>query len=127
MRMTRVRTFLTVFMGCSKSADSEDCLPDPDMVSNFTMLVTKLNACVNHLEQFPIKMYDVASGPPGVRYVSSTNQRAAFINSTNQSLVFLRVDQSASCISNFHQSQVSWLHPKVLQDSSSQVFTAASS
>ena len=70
--MTRVRTFLTVFMGCSKSAEAEDCLPDPDMVSNFTMLVSKLNACVNHLEQFPIKMYDVASGPPGVRSAGST-------------------------------------------------------
>merc|ERR1719410_2827726 len=71
MRMTRVRTFLTVFMGCSKSADSDE-LPDPDSVSNFTMLVTKLNACVNHLEQFPIKMYDVANGPPGVRSAGST-------------------------------------------------------
>ena len=71
MRMTRVRTFLTVFMGCSKNADTEE-LPDPDIVANFTMLVTKLNACVNHLEQFPIKMYDVATGPPGVRSAGST-------------------------------------------------------
>ena len=69
--MTRVRTFLTVFMGCSKSADSDE-LPDADAVSNLTMLVSKLNACVNHLEQFPIKMYDVASGPPGVRSAGST-------------------------------------------------------
>jgi len=69
--MTRVRTFLTVFMGCSKSGDSEE-LPDAEAVTNFTMLVSKLNACVNHLEQFPIKMYDVASGPPGVRSAGST-------------------------------------------------------
>ena len=71
MRMTRVRTFMTVFMGCAKHVDTED-LPDTDSVSNFTMLVTKLNACVNHLEQFPIKMYDVANGPPGVRSAGST-------------------------------------------------------
>lgn len=71
LRMTRVKTFLQVFMGCSKNPDSEEP-PDPDTVSNFTMLVAKLNACVNHLEQFPIKMYDVASGPPGVRSAGST-------------------------------------------------------
>lgn len=71
LRMTRVRTFLQVFMGCPKASDSEDT-PDPDTVSHFTMLVAKLNACVNHLEQFPIKMYDVASGPPGVRSAGST-------------------------------------------------------
>ena len=71
MRMTRVRTFLTLFMGCSKSADSEE-LPDAEAVTHFTMLISKLNACVNHLEQFPIKMYDVASGPPGVRSAGST-------------------------------------------------------
>ena len=71
LRMTRVRTFLQVFMGCPKASDSEET-PDPDTVSHFTMLVAKLNACVNHLEQFPIKMYDVASGPPGVRSAGST-------------------------------------------------------
>ena len=70
--MTRVRMFLTVFMGCSKSADCDE-MPDTDTaVANFTMLVSKLNACVNHLEQFPIKMYDVSSGPPGVRSAGST-------------------------------------------------------
>merc|ERR1711893_258133 len=58
-------------MGCSKSADSEE-LPDAEAVTHFTMLISKLNACVNHLEQFPIKMYDVTSGPPGVRSAGST-------------------------------------------------------
>merc|ERR1719384_95522 len=71
MRMTRVRTFLTVFMGCSKSADSEE-LPDSEAVTNFTMLVAKLNACVNHLEQFPIKMYDMTTGSSGVKSAGST-------------------------------------------------------
>ena len=66
--MTRVRTFLTVFMGCSKSADSDE-LPDADAVSNLTMLVSKLNACVNHLEQFPIKMHaDMTGGSSGGPY-----------------------------------------------------------
>jgi len=70
-RMTRVRTFLQVFLGCPKAADSTEP-PDPDLAANFLMLVSKLNACVNHLEQFPIKMYDLASGPPGVRSAGST-------------------------------------------------------
>jgi len=71
LRMTRVRTFLQVFLGCPKAADSTEP-PDPDTTPNFLMLVSKLNACVNHLEQFPIKMYDLASGPPGVRSAGST-------------------------------------------------------
>merc|ERR1719422_2345483 len=71
LRMTRVRTFLQVFLGCPKAADSTEP-PDPDLAANFLMLVSKLNACVNHLEQFPIKMYDLASGPPGVRSAGST-------------------------------------------------------
>jgi len=68
-RMTRVRTFLHVFMGCPKSGEGEVTL-DPDIVAKFSMLISKLNACVNHLEQFPIKMYDL--GPPGVRSAGST-------------------------------------------------------
>ena len=71
LRMTRVRTFLQVFLGCPKASDSMEP-PDPDLTPNFLMLVSKLNACVNHLEQFPIKMYDLASGPPGVRSAGST-------------------------------------------------------
>jgi len=68
-RMTRVRTFLHVFMGCPKSMDGEVCM-DSDLVAKFSLLISKLNACVNHLEQFPIKMYDL--GPPGVRSAGST-------------------------------------------------------
>jgi hypothetical protein len=67
LRMTRVRTFLLVFLGCPRAPDSLEP-PDPDIVPNFLMLVSKLNACVNHLEQFPIKMYDLASGPPGIMH-----------------------------------------------------------
>ena len=69
--MTRVRSFLTVFMGYPKSADSDE-LHDAEVITHFTMLISKLNACVNHLEQIPIKMYDVASGPPGVNSARST-------------------------------------------------------
>merc|ERR1719186_823686 len=70
-RMTRVRTFLHVFMGCPRSQDSSE---DPNNIDTpkFSLLVSKLNACVNHLEQFPIKMYDMASGPTGVRSAGST-------------------------------------------------------
>ena len=50
VRMTRVRTFLQVFLGCPKAADSLEP-PDPDLTPSFLMLVSKLNACVNHLEQ----------------------------------------------------------------------------
>jgi len=70
-RMTRVRTFLHVFMGCPRSQDSAE---EPNNIDTpkFSLLVSKLNACVNHLEQFPIKMYDMASGPTGVRSAGST-------------------------------------------------------
>jgi E3 ubiquitin-protein ligase TRIP12 len=68
-RMTRVRTFLHVFVGAPKSVDAEVNL-DPDLVVKFSLLIAKLNACVNHLEQFPIKMYDI--GPPGLRSAGST-------------------------------------------------------
>ena len=37
------------------SGDAEVNL-DPDLVAKFSLLILKLNACVNHLEQFPIKV-----------------------------------------------------------------------
>jgi E3 ubiquitin-protein ligase TRIP12 len=69
-RMTRVRTFLHVFTGAPKSGDSDDVTLESETVSKFSLLISKLNACVNHLEQFPIKMYEL--GPPGVRSAGST-------------------------------------------------------
>ena len=36
------------------------------------MFVQKMNACLNHLEQFPIKMHDMTSGSSGVRSAGST-------------------------------------------------------
>jgi E3 ubiquitin-protein ligase TRIP12 len=70
-REARIRTFLHVFLGCPKSADSEES-PDPEAVSKFQMFVQKMNACVNHLEQFPIKMHDMTSGSSGVKSAGST-------------------------------------------------------
>ncbi len=70
-REGRIRTFLHVFLGCPKSADSEDA-PDPEHAAKFQMFVQKMNACVNHLEQFPINMHDMTSGSSGVRSAGST-------------------------------------------------------
>ena len=55
VRMTRVRTIL----GCPKAVDSLEP-PKPDLTPSFLMSVSKLNACVNHPEQFSIKIYNLA-------------------------------------------------------------------
>jgi E3 ubiquitin-protein ligase TRIP12 len=67
-RDARLRTFLHVFLGCPRSADCDDA-PDAEAAAKFLMFVQKVNACVNHLEQFPIKMHDSGSG--GVRSAGS--------------------------------------------------------
>ena len=72
-RETRLRTFLHVFLGCPKSIDSEtETVPDLEIAGKFQLFVQKLNACVNHLEQFPIKMYDMTTGSSGVKSAGST-------------------------------------------------------
>ena len=71
-RDTRVRTFAHVFLGCPKSADSENTSPDPEAAIKFQKFVHKLNACCNHLEQFPIKMHDMTSASSGVKSAGST-------------------------------------------------------
>jgi len=71
-RETRLRTFMHVFFGCPRSADSEETSPDPESAVKFTKFVHKLNACANHLEQFPIKMHDMTSGSSGVKSAGST-------------------------------------------------------
>ena len=70
-RETRLRTFMHVFLGCPRHADSEES-PDPESAVKFTKFVHKLNACANHLEQFPIKMHDMTSGSSGVKSAGST-------------------------------------------------------
>ena len=71
-RDSRVRTFAHVFLGCPKSADSDDTSPDPEAAVKFQKFVHKLNACCNHLEQFPIKMHDMTSASSGVKSAGST-------------------------------------------------------
>ena len=39
-----------------------DPTPDLEVAGKFQLFVQKLNACANHLEQFPIKMHDMTSG-----------------------------------------------------------------
>ena len=43
-----------------------------EVAAKFQLFVQKLNACVNHLEQFPIKMHDMTSGSSGVKSAGST-------------------------------------------------------
>ena len=50
-RDTRLRTFMHVFFGCPKNADSEDTSPDPEAAPKLSKFVHKLNACASHLEQ----------------------------------------------------------------------------
>lgn len=78
-----------MFLGCPKPDDDLDdstststsegggvvspvLEPDPDAAAKFLLFVQKMNACVNHLEQFPIKMHDMSSGASGVRSAGST-------------------------------------------------------
>ncbi|QQP32337.1 Thyroid hormone receptor interactor 12, partial [Caligus rogercresseyi] len=74
----RIRTFLSVFLGTPKSSPQEDqedsllLLPDPELISRARKFISKLNACLNHLEQFPIKMHDMTSGSSGVKSAGST-------------------------------------------------------
>lgn len=70
-RESRIRCFLHVFLGCPRHMDSEEP-PDPDLAPKFLMFVQKMTACVNHLEQFPIKMHDMTSGSSGVKSAGST-------------------------------------------------------
>jgi E3 ubiquitin-protein ligase TRIP12 len=77
-RETRLRTFLHVFLGCPRVNDGDLDLeeggpqPDHEAAGKFQLFVQKLNACVNHLEQFPIKMHDMTSGSSGVKSAGST-------------------------------------------------------
>ena len=72
-----VRIFFFVqFSKCKHSpffSDSDtDPVPDLEVAGKFQLFVQKLNACVNHLEQFPIKMYDMTTGSSGVKSAGST-------------------------------------------------------
>ncbi len=76
-RETRLKTFLHVFLGCPKlnhQLEQSDLVPTPDLevAAKFQLFIQKLNACANHLEQFPIKMHDMTSGSSGVKSAGST-------------------------------------------------------
>ncbi|XP_006820136.1 E3 ubiquitin-protein ligase TRIP12-like [Saccoglossus kowalevskii] len=67
-RYTRLKRFLHVFLNCpapdSKSFKALDLASPPP----FLQLVNKLQGCVNHLEQFPVKVHDLPGGAtPGTR------------------------------------------------------------
>ncbi|KAK8722446.1 hypothetical protein OTU49_012219 [Cherax quadricarinatus] len=57
-RDTRLRNFLHVFLGCSLNKLSPGTV-DLSHIALFSALVTKLNGCVNQLEQFPVKVHDL--------------------------------------------------------------------
>ncbi|CAB4064432.1 TRIP12 [Lepeophtheirus salmonis] len=52
--------------------EHQDSIPDPEIVSRSRKFIQKLNACLNHLEQFPIKMHDMTTGSSGVKSAGST-------------------------------------------------------
>ncbi|XP_042213589.1 E3 ubiquitin-protein ligase TRIP12-like isoform X2 [Homarus americanus] len=57
-RETRLRNFLHVFLGCTLNPLSLGTV-DTSHIALFSALVTKLNGCVNQLEQFPVKVHDL--------------------------------------------------------------------
>lgn len=57
-RDTRLRNFLHVFLGCPLNPLSLGSV-DTSHIALFSALVTKLNGCVNQLEQFPVKVHDL--------------------------------------------------------------------
>lgn len=73
-RNERIRMFLAVFMGTSKtllSVDEEKNLTTFDS-SPFSALISKLNGCISQLEQFPVRVHDViGTGTGNVRGTSA--------------------------------------------------------
>jgi len=72
-REGRVRTFLHVFLGCPKTDQEENAQLDPEVAPKFLAFAQKMNACVNHLEQFPVRTHDMMAGgaAAGVRSAGS--------------------------------------------------------
>jgi len=57
-RELRLRNFLHVFLGCPLDSLSLGGVSD-SAIPVFSALVSKLNGCVNQLEQFPVKVHDL--------------------------------------------------------------------
>ncbi|KAF8778063.1 E3 ubiquitin-protein ligase TRIP12 like protein [Argiope bruennichi] len=72
----RLRTFLHVFIASPLQVIPE-IQPENFDASPLVNLITKLNACVSHLEQFPVKVYDQPSngntGRPGASIMKFFN------------------------------------------------------
>ncbi|GFY77812.1 e3 ubiquitin-protein ligase TRIP12 [Trichonephila inaurata madagascariensis] len=72
----RLRTFLHVFVG-SPPLVTPEINPENFDASPLVNLITKLNACVSHLEQFPVKVYDQPTngntGRPGANLMKFFN------------------------------------------------------
>lgn len=62
-RDTRLRLFMHVFVGLPY--DQSYVGPIKILSSSFNAFVTKLNACVTQLEQFPVKVHDFPAGVGG--------------------------------------------------------------
>ncbi|XP_037893518.1 E3 ubiquitin-protein ligase TRIP12 isoform X4 [Glossina fuscipes] len=66
-REVRLRSFMHVFAGLPLEPMSKvSNLPQIDPAA-FSAFVSKLNACVTQLEQFPVKVHDFPAGPGGGR------------------------------------------------------------
>ncbi|KAM7362391.1 E3 ubiquitin-protein ligase ctrip isoform 2-T4 [Cochliomyia hominivorax] len=66
-RDARLRAFMHVFAGLPlEPMVKAGVLPNID-ASAFSSFVSKLNACVTQLEQFPVKVHDFPAGPGGGR------------------------------------------------------------
>ncbi|XP_077987999.1 E3 ubiquitin-protein ligase TRIP12-like isoform X2 [Glandiceps talaboti] len=68
-RDVRLKRFLHVFLNCP-APDNGTAFKSLDLTTPppFLQLVNKLQGCVNHLEQFPVKVHDLpGGGTPGTR------------------------------------------------------------
>jgi E3 ubiquitin-protein ligase TRIP12 len=89
-RNQRICLFLHIFAGAPEKPDSwlgnTTHLP-PDLRSEaFYSLVNKLNACVSHLEQFPVRVHDVLGSNSGSSVQSVVRNLTSVLNSSNNSV-----------------------------------------
>ncbi|KAG7173482.1 E3 ubiquitin-protein ligase TRIP12-like [Homarus americanus] len=93
-RETRLRNFLHVFLGCTLNPLSLGTV-DTSHIALFSALVTKLNGCVNQLEQFPVKVHDLpGTALSGLGRGGSTSAIKFF--NTHQLKAAVSVNQSSS-------------------------------
>ncbi|XP_038050611.1 E3 ubiquitin-protein ligase TRIP12-like isoform X2 [Patiria miniata] len=61
-RNTRLKRFLHVFLHCPLPNAAPIRAVDQLVTPPFVALVSKVNGCINHLEQFPVKVHDLPGG-----------------------------------------------------------------